>query len=146
MKKKSDKPRVGVLGAGQLALMLAEAGKKIGVEVICAGAPGDCAGQIAPLVPTDLKNPAAVAAFAQQADVVTIETENIDVAVLQGLNVFPNVRAITTGQDRLLEKRFFRECGIEVAPFAPVESAQDLEARAGDGWRAVDPENPAHGL
>ena len=33
--------RVGVLGAGQLALMLAEAGERLGVEVICAGSPGD---------------------------------------------------------------------------------------------------------
>jgi 5-(carboxyamino)imidazole ribonucleotide synthase len=129
MKKKTDKPRVGVLGAGQLALMLAQAGKKIGVEVICAGAPGDCAGKVAPLVPVDLENPGAVAAFAAQMDLVTIETENIDVAVLKGLNVFPNARAIATAQDRLLEKRFFRECGIDVAPFAPVENAKDL-ARA----------------
>jgi 5-(carboxyamino)imidazole ribonucleotide synthase len=126
MKKKNDKPRVGVLGAGQLALMLAEAGKKVGVEVICAGARGDCAGKVAPLVPVDLKKPAAVATFAKQVDLVTIETENIDVAVLKGLNVFPNARAIATAQDRLLEKRFFRECGIDVAPFAPVENAKDL--------------------
>ena len=84
---KSPKPRVGVLGAGQLARMLAQAGARCGVDVICAGQVGDCAGQVAPLVPVDLKDKNAVAAFAAKVDVVTIETENIDVSVLQGLNV-----------------------------------------------------------
>ena len=73
----SSKVRVGVLGAGQLALMLAEAGEALGVEVICAGQPGDCAEKVAPLVTVDLNHAPAVAAFAAQVDVVTIESENI---------------------------------------------------------------------
>ena len=52
--------RVGVLGAGQLALMLAEAGHKLGVEVVCAGKPGDCAGSVAPIVAVDLEDTAQV--------------------------------------------------------------------------------------
>ena len=35
--------RIGILGAGQLALMLAQAGKRLDVDVLCAGQPGDCA-------------------------------------------------------------------------------------------------------
>lgn len=126
MRKKPDRPRVGTLGAGQLALMLAEAGHKIGVDVVCAGTPGDCAGRVAPLIPVDLKDPAQVAAFARECDIVTIETENIDVAVLKDINVLPSARAISIAQDRLPEKRFFRDCGIDTAPFVPVESEDDL--------------------
>lgn len=119
--------RVGVLGAGQLALMLAEAAPALGLAVICAGRHGDCAERVAPLVEVDLTSAAGVARFAQQVDVVTIESENIDAAVLEGLNLAPNARAVGIAQDRLLEKNFFRGCGIEVAPFAAVDSLEDLE-------------------
>jgi 5-(carboxyamino)imidazole ribonucleotide synthase len=121
------KPRIGVLGAGQLALMLAEAGAGLGVEVVCAGQPGDCAGAVAPVVTVDLNDAAEVAAFAAQVDLVTIESENIDATVLQGLNLYPNARAVGIAQDRLMEKRFFAKCGIGTAPFAPVDSVEDLK-------------------
>ena len=124
----SPRPRIGVLGAGQLALMLAQAGKELDVDVLCAGSLGDCAAQIAPLVEVDLNNAAEVAAFAQQVDLVTLESENIGAAVLRGLNLYPNADAVAIAQDRLLEKRFFQQCGIGVAPYAPVDSLGDLEA------------------
>ena len=123
----SSRKRVGVLGAGQLALMLAQAGERLGVDVICAGRAGDCAGQVTPVVAVDLQSAAAVAAFAATVDVVTIESENIEVDVLGGVNVHPNARAVGVAQDRLVEKRFFESCGIAVAPFAPVNSLEDLE-------------------
>jgi 5-(carboxyamino)imidazole ribonucleotide synthase len=122
------KPRIGVLGAGQLALMLAQAGAGLGVEVVCAGQPGDCAGQVATLVTVNLEDAEEVAAFAAQVDLVTIESENIDAAVLQGLNLYPNARAVGIAQDRLVEKRFFAECGIGTAPFAAVGSLSEFEA------------------
>jgi 5-(carboxyamino)imidazole ribonucleotide synthase len=121
------KLRIGVLGAGQLALMLAEAAAGLSVEVVCAGQPGDCAGAVAPVVTVDLNDTAEVAAFAAQVDLVTIESENIDAAVLEGLNLYPNARAVGIAQDRLMEKRFFAECGIGTAPFAPVSSLEELE-------------------
>jgi 5-(carboxyamino)imidazole ribonucleotide synthase len=124
--KNRDRPRIGVLGAGQLALMLAEAGRRLDVDVVCAGQPGDCAEQVAKVMAVNLDDAAAVASFAGQVDVVTIESENIHANVLQGLNLYPNARAVGVAQDRLLEKRFFQECGIGTAPFAPVDSLSDL--------------------
>lgn len=119
--------RIGILGAGQLALMLAQAGKALDVEVICAGQPGDCAEQVAKVIAVDLDDAAAVAAFAAQVDLVTIESENTHTDVLHGLHLYPNARAVGIAQDRLLEKRFFHQCGIGTAPFAPVESFDDLK-------------------
>jgi len=121
------RPRIGILGAGQLALMLAQAGKAMDVEVICAGQPGDCAEQVAQIIPVDLDDAAAVAGFAATVDVVTIESENIHADVLQSLNLYPNARAVGIAQDRFLEKQFFHECGIRTAPFAPVDSMEDLK-------------------
>jgi 5-(carboxyamino)imidazole ribonucleotide synthase len=125
--KDAAKTRVGVLGAGQLALMLAQAGARIGVEVVCAGQPGDCASQVTTVVTVDLNNATAVAAFAEQIEVVTVESENLEMDVLGGLKLHPNARAVGVAQDRLLEKRFFEACGVPVAPFAPVNSFEDLE-------------------
>lgn len=132
---RKDPVRIGILGAGQLALMLAEAAPGISarlpdgprIEVVCAGSPGDCAERVAPVVDTDLTDAASVHRFAGRVDLVTVESENIDAAVLQGLHLFPNARAIGIAQDRLLEKSFFRECGIGTAPYAPVDSVEDLE-------------------
>jgi 5-(carboxyamino)imidazole ribonucleotide synthase len=122
------RPRVGILGAGQLALMLAEAAPAVNAEVFCAGRPGDCAGQVAPVIPVDLDDPHAVAEFARSVDLLTIESENIDAHVLHGLPLYPNARAIGIAQDRLLEKHFFVDCGLEVAPFAPVNDLVSLHA------------------
>ncbi len=127
--------RLGILGAGQLALMLAEAAPTLAaklpdaprLEILCAGNPGDPAEAVAPVLETDLTDPASVHRFADQVDLVTVESENIDAHVLEGLNLYPNARAIGIAQDRLLEKRFFHDCGIQTAPFAPVDSLEDLQ-------------------
>jgi 5-(carboxyamino)imidazole ribonucleotide synthase len=119
--------RIGVLGAGQLALMLAEAAKTLGVEVVCAGSPDECAARVAHIVPVDLSSAAEVAAFAASVDAVTLETENIDAEVLRGIDVFPNAHAVGIAQDRLLEKQFFESCGVRVAPYAAVDSLLELE-------------------
>ncbi len=107
--------------------MLAQAGAALDVEVICAGQPGDCAEQVAEVMSVDLDDAEEVAGFAAQVDLVTIESENIHADVLQGLNLYPNVRAIGIAQDRLLEKRFFHECGIGTAPFAYVDRVEDFK-------------------
>ncbi len=130
-----DVVKVGILGAGQLALMLAEAvpvlEAKVSaaprIEVLCAGSAGDCAEQAAPVMEVDLADAGSVRRFAAGVDLVTVESENIDAAVLQGLPLFPNARAIGIAQDRLLEKEFLQECGIATAPYAAVDSVADLE-------------------
>jgi len=120
------RPRIGILGAGQLALMLAEAARNLDVDILCAGRPGDCASQVAEVLSVDLEAPAAVRDFASRVDAVTIESENIEAAVLSGLNLYPNAQAIAIAQDRLLEKDFLRKQGIATAPYAAVDSLRDL--------------------
>ncbi|MDE1161787.1 MAG: 5-(carboxyamino)imidazole ribonucleotide synthase [Acidobacteriaceae bacterium] len=124
-----SKPRVGVLGAGQLALMLAEAGARIGVDVICAGSPADCASQVATVLPVDLESAEEVQKFARGVDVLTLESENVDASVLADLpTLAPNARAVKIAQDRLFEKDFLRFQGVRTAPYAEVSSLRDLRA------------------
>ncbi len=121
------KPRIGILGAGQLALMLAQAAQRLNVDVVCAGRPGDCAEQAAPVLPVDLEDPVAVRTFHDSVDVLTIESENVETSVLADLpHLAPQAQAVRIAQDRLFEKDFLRFNGVATAPYAAVNSLRDL--------------------
>jgi 5-(carboxyamino)imidazole ribonucleotide synthase len=125
---------IGILGGGQLGRMLAVAAAQLGYRThIYAPEISGPAADVSPhwtLGAYD--DAAALAAFATSVDVVTYEFENIDpaaVVVLAGHGlVRPNARALSIAQDRLAEKRFVCDLGGVTAPFAPVESLDDLEA------------------
>lgn len=125
---------IGILGGGQLARMLAMAAAKLGYRTVIfdpdANAP---AAQVAnEHVIATYTDEAALAAFAKQCDIVTYEFENVPVAAAKFINtltpVCPGPQALEAAQDRLREKKFLNEAGIETAAFAVVNSAADLEA------------------
>jgi len=73
---------------------------------------------------------------------VTFEFENVPVAAsdlieAEGRPMRPNGRTLARAQDRLAEKTFFREIGIEPAPFERIDGAGDiapaLERLGGNG-------------
>ena len=68
---------------------------------------------------------AADRATRQATDVVTYEFENIAIESVQylekhGYRVTPSSDVLRITQDRLLEKRFVRSCGVATADFAEV--------------------------
>jgi 5-(carboxyamino)imidazole ribonucleotide synthase len=134
--------RVGVLGAGQLGWMLALAGYPLGLRFAFVDPnPDSPAGRLAPLLVADYGAPEALETLAN-CDVVTYEFENVPVEAVNALSkrvtVYPSVRALGVSQDRLLEKRCFRELGIPTAPFFDVGSLAELEAAlAQTGFPAV---------
>jgi 5-(carboxyamino)imidazole ribonucleotide synthase len=138
----SGGPLVGVLGAGQLGRMLALAGYPLGLRFQFVDPSVDSpAGDLAPLLDADYASSAALDALAT-CDVVTYEFENVPVLAAQALErsvpVHPSVRALAVSQDRLLEKRCFRELGIPTAPFFDVASESELDAAlAQTGFPAV---------
>ena len=73
----------------------------------------------------------ALAYFCERADVATVEFENIPAEALEGVDhaigLHPSPHAIQTAQQRGKEKRFLRENNIPCAPFAFVDSLDDLE-------------------
>lgn len=84
----------------------------------------------------------ALLALAQRADVGTYEFENVPVRTVHYLSkhvtVLPPAAALAAAQDRLSEKRLFRDLGIPTPAFASVESLRDLEeAAAESGFPAV---------
>jgi 5-(carboxyamino)imidazole ribonucleotide synthase len=134
--------KVGILGGGQLARMLAGAGIPMGLEfTIVDPKPDACAGALGQLVTAAWEDSAAIEALAE-CERVTCDFENVPATVLDALatrtTVHPSAAALAAGQDRLAEKRMFESLEIPVPPFAPVSSRPELlEALERIGYPAV---------
>src|SRR5690554_4418792 len=135
--------KLGILGAGQLARMMALAGLPLGHEFVFLDPQADaCAGPLGRLITAEWDDAAALDQFSA-CDRITCDFENVPAAVLQrladsGHPVRPAANAFAVAQDRLDEKRLFETLGIEVAPFAPVSSRPELlEALDRIGYPAV---------
>jgi len=124
---------VGILGAGQLARMLAQAGRPMGLEFIFLDPAKDaCAAEFGTHICAGWDDEVALRELGQCSDVVTFDFENVPEAsasLIESLcPVYPPPRALYKSQDRLREKSLMRELGIPVAPFQPVSSRPDLLA------------------
>ena len=123
---------VGMLGGGQLSLMLAEAARPLDISVVFIDpAPDACAGQVATQIVADYDDPQALESLASQCDVVTYEFENVPNRAVEQLsaklNVFPAANALSTAQDRLNEKNQFVALDIPVPEFRAIDSLNDLQ-------------------
>lgn len=123
---------IGILGGGQLGRMLAVAASRLGFHchIFEPGEnppAGDVAAHVtrAPYDDTD-----ALTAFARSVDIITYEFENIPTSALDTVEaitpVHPNRRALAISQDRISEKEFLQGLGLKIAPFAPVDTLEDL--------------------
>ncbi|WP_296475260.1 5-(carboxyamino)imidazole ribonucleotide synthase [Roseinatronobacter sp.] len=129
---------IGILGGGQLGRMLSVAASRLGYRChIYDPSPEPPAGHVAEHITTAPWDDAdALAQFAARVDVITFEFENIPTATLDLLEplrpIRPGRRALSVSQDRLTEKEFLRGLGLETAPFAPVNSADELALAVAD--------------
>jgi 5-(carboxyamino)imidazole ribonucleotide synthase len=123
--------RVGIVGGGQLGLMLAEAGAGLGIECVTLDPTPDApASRAARQIVADYDDETALAELAAASDVVTYEFENVPVSSARFLaahvDVFPPPRSLEFTQDRLLEKAMFTDVGLGVAPYAAASSMEEL--------------------
>lgn len=137
--------RLGIIGGGQLARMTALAALPLGCEVsILEKNPLSPAAQLTPLSVTgDWADPETLRRFAVSVDVITLENEFVDAAVLRqledaGHKVFPTAASIALTQDKLLQKEALVRAGLPVPAFEAVTTPAEL-ASAGDqlGWPLV---------
>lgn len=123
--------KIGMLGGGQLARMLALAGLPLGARfLVLDPAPDACAGALGEHIVAQWDDEAALARLAE-CDQITCEFENVPASVLEwlaraGRPVRPGASAFAAAQDRLTEKRLFTSLGLEVAPFVEVSGRTDL--------------------
>jgi 5-(carboxyamino)imidazole ribonucleotide synthase len=127
---------LGLLGGGQLGRMFTMAAQRMGYRVAVVDPGADSpAGSVADRhLRADYLDPSALEELARLCAAVTTEFENVPARALEFLagrcRVSPAPGAVEIAQDRLREKRFVRDCGIAVGPYAEVSTAADLE-RAG---------------
>ena len=125
--------RIGILGGGQLARMLAIACAELGFSVHIYCPEKHCpAAQVSNSVTTgDYTDKKKLCEFSNSIDILTYEFENIDLEGLKTIEkdvpIFPSIRALETSQDRYLEKTFLNNLGIKTTPFYKIDSLRDLE-------------------
>lgn len=129
---------IGILGGGQLGRMLALAAANLGFRVHIyapeADSPAFDVTRFSTCAAYD--DFAALEVFAKACDVITYEFENIPLATvefLEGLKpVFPRAAALKVAQDRLQEKAFAQNFGLNVPPFAAVLCDDDFAPALAD--------------
>jgi 5-(carboxyamino)imidazole ribonucleotide synthase len=129
--------KVGIVGGGQLGRMLALAGYPLGIHSrFLEPAEDPSVRGLGDVVRAGYADLEALPEFARGLDVVTYEFENVPVATARALErlvpVHPSPAALELAQDRLSEKTGLRELQIPTAPFAAVDSFDDLRAAARD--------------
>ena len=129
---------LGVLGGGQLGRMFVHAAQAMGyfTAVLDPDAHSP-AGQVSHHhIRADYDDAAGLAALARASDAITTEFENVPAAALATLAalrpVAPAASAVAIAQDRAQEKAHFGRCGVPCAPYAVIETAEQLAAVPAD--------------
>ena len=121
---------IGMLGGGQLGLMLAAAALPLGIRtVFLEDTPNSPARLLGKVYSSEQFDD-----FAASCDIFTLEFENTPLKSAQYLqdskNLYPPANALYIAQDRLNEKNLFNELGIKTVPFMAVNSKADIETAA----------------
>lgn len=124
--------KIGILGGGQLARMLALAGIPLGHEfVFFEPASESCAAVLGQHIQAQYNDEAKLKQFAESVDVVTYEFENVPVAAVEYIetfrHVYPSVKALKATQDRFVEKNMFANLGMLTAKFVDIQSRADID-------------------
>ena len=135
---------IGILGGGQLGRMTALAAGRLGYRchILAPEAESPAAEVSAAFTRAAWDDTAALDAFADAVDVVTLEFENVPAAAVERIAarrpVRPGAAVLAVTQDRIAEKSFVNAAGIATTGWRPVSSAADL-ARARDelGGRCI---------
>lgn len=138
-------PKIGVVGGGQLARMMAPAATELGLELrILAEGPDVCATRAVPCAPVgDYRDFEALAAFAREVDVLTFDHEHVPTEFLQrlldeGVNVQPRPSALVYAQDKLEMRKVVDRLGLPNPLWAEVKTLDELLAFGEDaGWPVV---------
>ena len=127
---------LGIIGGGQLGMMLTEAAKKFSneiSEVIVLDPTRDCpASKVgAKQIIADFKDKNAIMELASKSDILTYEIESGDSDVLESVetktSINPSPYTLKKIQDKLVQKTFLSQNGLPVADFLEIKSLEDLK-------------------
>jgi 5-(carboxyamino)imidazole ribonucleotide synthase len=127
--------RIGIIGGGQLGLMLSEAARMMGFASVTVLDPTpECpASRAAEQIVGSLKDAQALRSLAERSDILTYEIEHINTEALlalqaEGVNskIYPAPDLLAIIQNKYQQKEFLARHGIPVAPFLAVDARADL--------------------
>ncbi|OCH87663.1 Phosphoribosylaminoimidazole carboxylase [Obba rivulosa] len=137
---------VGILGGGQLGRMLAAAAALLNIDVVIldVGAHGPAKQVVAPREPRlahidgSFTDPAKIRELAERVDVLTVEIEHVDAAVLDEvqhklpLGVHPSPATIRIVQDKFAQKQHLAAHGCALGEFMAVDATPESIRAAAD--------------
>lgn len=123
--------KIGILGGGQLARMLALTAYPLGIEVVCVEPNQDCpAKKVTPVIHSDFSKTETIIKHFTQLDCVTFETENLPIEAIEKIAehslLRPSLQALKITQDRYLEKSFLNSLDIPTTPYVTIENWESL--------------------
>lgn len=128
-------PKVGVIGGGQLARMMAPAAEALGVGFhVLAENVDVCATEVSAHVSVgDYRDYATLKAFAETVDVITFDHEHVPPDHLRALAAaghpcHPGPEALIHAQDKLVMRAKMDELGLPNPRWAQVGTVEELEA------------------
>jgi 5-(carboxyamino)imidazole ribonucleotide synthase len=136
---------VGVVGAGQLARMMAQAAIPLDIRlVVLAASEDDGAAKVIPDVMIGSpEDPAKVRELAEACDVLTFDHELVDPESLAQLEadghvVWPSAATMALAQNKKRQREELSGIGLPVPGFRDIETADDVTAFADDyAWPVV---------
>jgi len=125
---------LGIIGGGQLGMMLTEAAQKLDIisKVIVLDPTKNCpASKVgAQQIIADFKDESAIRKLSELSDIITYEIESGNSTILKKLEthteINPSPDTLRIIQDKLLQKQFLMENNIPVADFAKIENKEEL--------------------
>ena len=130
------KKRLGIIGGGQLGMMITEAARNLSdeiSEITVLDPTENCpAAQVgAKQIVGDFKDKNAIVKLAEQSDIITYEIESGNTDVLSKLkaDIEPSPSTLGIIQDKLSQKKFLSENGLPVSQFYEITSLDDLRER-----------------
>ena len=129
--------RIGILGGGQLARMMALAGTPLGLRFRFFDTHADApAGHVGELHVGSFEDHVAIDRFCADCDVITYEFENIPAHIVERIErlhkVLPGSQPLRIGQDRINEKTFFKSRGVDTHDFRAVSDRASFDAAIRD--------------
>jgi 5-(carboxyamino)imidazole ribonucleotide synthase len=126
--------KLGIVGGGQLGRMLIQSAINFNITTHVLDPDNDapCSGIAHKFYHGSLTDFDAVYNFGKNADVITIEIENVNCEALikleeEGKKVFPQPKIVRLIQDKGLQKEYFKQHKIPTADFRIIEHKEDLE-------------------
>ena len=125
--------RLGIIGGGQLGMMITEAAQNLNDEISeitvldpTENCPASQAG--AKQIIGDFKDEFAILKLAEQSDIITYEIESGNTDVLSKLKaeIEPSPSTLSIIQDKLSQKKFLSENALPVSQFYEITSLDDL--------------------